>query len=280
MSFFKSLFGGNQTSQQNDQGQLENYFKELQKEVTNDLEQLYVDSLKDIKKAKPFFDLFKVTDFYFAGSIEGDVEKNEDGSVRSTENTKLSFNMFPIQGKPMCPFFTSKQKMQESLGKTAAPNYIQFKFKDFFHSKSKDTFIMNPGFVMVKVFPPETIRGILDDSLIKSMAPPIEKGTKLQIGIPKEVPEEFFKELVLYASKQEAIKEIYYALLIDSQHGQRIALAIKFDDVAEGTSVYFGDIQELVEKNDVGYGGFVDMAELKDSNQLAQGIKKAGERLY
>ena len=208
------------------------------------------------------------------------MEKIEDGSVKSTENTKLSFNMFPIQGKPMCPFFTSYQKMQESLGKTGTPNSIKIKFKDFYHPKSKDTFIMNPGFVMVKIFPPETIMGILDDSLIKSMAPELEKGTKLQIGIPKEVPEEFFKELVLYASKQKAIKEIYYALVIDSQHGQRIALAIKFDDVSEGTSVYFGDIQELVEKNDVGYGGFVDMAELKDSNQLAQGIKESGERLY
>ena len=140
-------------------------YVEMQKEVTNEIEKLFVQANNDIEKRRQFYKLFLETEFYFLGEIENAQEKATNRMIVTGENAIILFPVFPIAGRDMNAFFTSFEKLQKSVEGRSYKKYVQCKFKDFFNDQYRYPFIMNPGHLMVKIFEPQEIISILDQSI-------------------------------------------------------------------------------------------------------------------
>lgn len=281
ISFFKSLFGGKKKVSIKDQEHeyIKQLKREMLKEVTNEIERLYLEGIDNIHKRKDFYKLFEETDFYFLGNVAGDKKENFDGSIITGKNTELEFSVFVIENKQMSAFFTSLEKLERAVKGTSYNKYVRCKFRNFFNVQYGYPFIMNPGFLMTRIFEPKEIASILDESIFKSFFPDIKAGTKLSIGIPANKPHGFLKKLVQYAQSGDVIEKIYLAQLCDDTNGMRLAIAIKFAPNIEGKAVYFDDIGKLL-SGKIAESPFIDFTELNGKNETANLIKLYGECIY
>jgi len=201
----------------------------------NRLEELLLLLGKTAEATADFYREFLNADIITLGSPDPG-SKVKVGIQRLEEGMNAHVSLVEYSGEPVVPIFSSMARMTTVIPESyyGETGYLGMNCKTLLAvmslSNPRSKFVLNPGHMVVKVFSPEEVRAVLNGTIFKMIEDdfktsrpiqvPLQKGTGVSLGRPKEIPTALMDKLAKHFKATGYVEEAFIGQIHVPSSGQ------------------------------------------------------------